>query len=100
MYLYIYLTVQSFHCDLFVSVQTKVVEKFFSGHQLSADSTKLIHQSLQHGMGYARAELFKILHTILVNGQSRDLALSYIAKALERNAKKSQIQVSLEQQCT
>lgn len=88
------------HCDLFVSVQTKVVEKFFSGHQLSADSTKLIHQSLQHGMGYARAELFKILHTILVNGQSRDLALSYIAKALERNAKKSQIQVSLEQLCT
>lgn len=79
--------------SVFAEDNTKVVEKFFSGHQLSADSTKLIHQSLQHGMGYARAELFKILHTILVNGQSRDLALSYIAKALERNAKKSQIQV-------
>lgn len=46
-------------------------------------------------MEYVRSELFKIMHNILVNGQSRDLALSYIATALERNAKKSQIQVSI-----
>lgn len=78
---------------MFLSFQTKVVEKFFSGHQLSADNTKLIHQSLQHRMEYVRTELFKVMHNILVNGQSRDRALTYIATALERNSRKSQIQV-------
>lgn len=38
-------------------------------------------------------ELYKILHNILVNSESRDAALSFIATALEKNSKKSQIQV-------
>ncbi|XP_048766609.1 ubiquitin conjugation factor E4 B-like [Ostrea edulis] len=79
--------------SVFAEDNTKVVEKFFSGHQLSADNTKLIHQSLQHRMEYVRTELFKVMHNILVNGQSRDRALTYIATALERNSRKSQIQV-------
>ena len=38
-------------------------------------------------------ELYKITHNILVNSESRDATLSFIATALDRNSKKSQIQV-------
>jgi len=45
----------NFVTDWFVFVfQTKVVEKHFSGHQLTPDNVKLVHQSLQHRMQYLR----------------------------------------------
>ncbi|KAH3827150.1 hypothetical protein DPMN_129079, partial [Dreissena polymorpha] len=72
----------------------KVVEKHFSGHQLTPDNVRLVHQSLQHRMQYLREELYKILHSLLVNGETRDAALTYIAAALDRNSKKSQIVVN------
>ena len=38
-------------------------------------------------------ELYKVLHGILVNSGTREAAMHYIATALNRNARKSQIQV-------
>ncbi|CAG2202437.1 UBE4B [Mytilus edulis] len=77
--------------SLFAEDNTRVVEKYFSGHQLTPDNIRITQQSLQHGLEFN--ELYKIIHTILVNSESRDSALSFIATALERNSKKSQIQV-------
>ncbi|XP_033763599.1 LOW QUALITY PROTEIN: ubiquitin conjugation factor E4 B-like [Pecten maximus] len=79
--------------SVFAEDNTKVVEKYFSGHQLTPENTRLIHQSLQHGMEYVRSELFKVFHNILLNSESRDAALNFMATALSRNLKKSQIQV-------
>ncbi|XP_076086290.1 ubiquitin conjugation factor E4 B-like isoform X2 [Mytilus galloprovincialis] len=79
--------------SLFAEDNTRVVEKYFSGHQLTPDNIRITQQSLQHGLEFVRNELYKITHTILVNSESRDSALSFIATALERNSKKSQIQV-------
>ncbi|KAK3104970.1 hypothetical protein FSP39_014399 [Pinctada imbricata] len=78
--------------SVFAEDNTKVVEKFFK-HQTTADNARLVHQSLQHGLEYVRTELHKVLHAILVNGPSRDAALNFISAALDRNSKKSQIQV-------
>ena len=39
-------------------------------------------------------ELFKIMHTILVNSETRDAAMSYLMAGVQRNHKRSQIQVS------
>jgi len=38
-------------------------------------------------------ELYKILHAVLVNAETREAAMTYIATALDRNTKKSQIVV-------
>lgn len=79
--------------SVFAEDNTKVVEKYFSGHQLTPENTKLIHQSLKHGLENVRSELFKVVHSILLNSESRDTALTFMATALRRNQKKSQIQV-------
>lgn len=79
--------------SLFAEDNTRVVEKYFSGHQLTPDNIRLTQQSLQHGLEFVRSELYKISHNILVNAESRDAVLSFIATALDRNSKKSQIQV-------
>jgi hypothetical protein len=34
----------------FLVLQTRVVEKYFSGHQLTPDNIRLTQQSLQHGL--------------------------------------------------
>ena len=38
-------------------------------------------------------ELFKIMHTILVNSETRDAAMAYLMAGVTRNQKRSQIQV-------
>ena len=53
----------------------------------------LIRSSLVDGWYVLQEELYKILHSLLVNGETRDAALTYIAAALDRNCKKSQIVV-------
>ncbi|WAR13927.1 UBE4B-like protein [Mya arenaria] len=82
-----------FALGVFAEDNTKVVEKHFSGHQLTPDNVRLVHQSLQHRMQYLREELYKILHAVLVNAETREAAMTYIATSLERNGKKSQIVV-------
>lgn len=41
-----------------------------------------------------QGDLFKILHNILLNGETRDLALNYMAAFVNYNVKKAQMQVS------
>ncbi|XP_048250307.1 ubiquitin conjugation factor E4 B-like [Haliotis rufescens] len=79
--------------SVFAEDNVKVVEQFFSGHQLTTDSTRLINQSLQHRLEYVRSEVFKVVHSLLVNVETRDSAMSFLASALMRNAKRSQIHV-------
>ena len=38
-------------------------------------------------------ELFKILHSVLLNGETREAALSYMAAIVNANMKKAQMQV-------
>ncbi|KAL4221583.1 Ubiquitin conjugation factor E4 B [Mactra antiquata] len=83
-----------FGLSVFAEDNTKVVEKHFSGHQLTPDNIRLVHQSLQHRMQYLREELYKILHSVLLNAETREAAMNYIATALDRNSKKSQIVVN------
>lgn len=42
-----------------------------------------------------QGDLFKILHNILLNGETREAALSYMAALVNRNVKKAQMQVCL-----
>lgn len=42
-----------------------------------------------------QGDLFKILHNILLNGETREAALSYMASLVNRNVKKAQMQVCL-----
>lgn len=83
-----------FALSVFAEDNTKVVEKHFSGHQSSPENVRLVHQSLQHRLQYLREELYKILHCVLVNAETREAAMTYISTALERNSKKSQIVVN------
>lgn len=43
---------------------------------------------------FFQQELFKILHSILLNGETREAALSYMASVVNANMKKAQMQVS------
>ena len=42
---------------LFLLVQTKVVEKFFGNPQMTAANARLINDTLQHSMQFARVRL-------------------------------------------
>ncbi|XP_052828184.1 ubiquitin conjugation factor E4 B isoform X1 [Octopus bimaculoides] len=79
--------------SVFVGDNVKVVEKYFSNHLLTPDNARLIFQTLQHGLEYARTEQYKIIHAVLVNSESRDAAIGLLEKFIDGNSKKSQIQV-------
>ncbi|KAM6046665.1 ubiquitin conjugation factor E4 B isoform 4-T4 [Chlamydotis macqueenii] len=72
--------------------QNKVVEKYFSGPAITLENTRVVSQSLQHYLELARQELFKILHSILLNGETREAALNYMAAIVNANMKKAQMQ--------
>lgn len=44
---------------------------------------------------YKQAEIFKIIHSMLVSSESRDACLKFMATVLQRNQRKAQLQVSL-----
>ncbi|KAI1231555.1 hypothetical protein IHE44_0008010 [Lamprotornis superbus] len=73
-------------------LMNKVVEKYFSGPAITLENTRVVSQSLQHYLELARQELFKILHSILLNGDTREAALSYMAAVVNANMKKAQMQ--------
>ncbi|ESO98532.1 hypothetical protein LOTGIDRAFT_174217 [Lottia gigantea] len=81
--------------SVFAEDNIKVVEKFFAGppQMLRADTLNVAYQSLRHKLEYARTELHKIIHAMLVNIDTRDSALQYLASALQRNSTRSQLQV-------
>uniref|UniRef100_A0A5F8HHF8 Ubiquitin conjugation factor E4 n=1 Tax=Monodelphis domestica TaxID=13616 RepID=A0A5F8HHF8_MONDO len=81
-----------FSLSVFAEDDTKVVEKYFSGPAITLENTRVVSQSLQHYLESARQELFKILHSILLNGETREAALSYMAAIVNANMKKAQMQ--------
>uniref|UniRef100_A0A8C1HS81 Ubiquitin conjugation factor E4 B n=1 Tax=Cyprinus carpio carpio TaxID=630221 RepID=A0A8C1HS81_CYPCA len=81
-----------FSLSVFAEDDTKVGDKFFSGPAITVENTRVVSQSLQHYLESARGDLFKILHNILLNGETREAALSYMAALVNRNVKKAQMQ--------
>ncbi|XP_029434112.1 ubiquitin conjugation factor E4 B isoform X5 [Rhinatrema bivittatum] len=81
-----------FSLSVFAEDDTKVVEKYFSGPAITLENTRVVSQSLQHYLESARQDQFKILHSILLNGETREAALSYMAAVVNANMKKAQLQ--------
>ncbi|NWW39146.1 UBE4B factor, partial [Panurus biarmicus] len=81
-----------FSLSVFAEDDNKVVEKYFSGPAITLENTRVVSQSLQHYLELARQELFKILHSILLNGDTREAALAYMAAVVNANMKKAQMQ--------
>ncbi|XP_038629729.1 ubiquitin conjugation factor E4 B isoform X5 [Scyliorhinus canicula] len=81
-----------FSLSVFAEDDTRVVEKYFSGPTLTLENTRVVSQSLQHHLESARTDLFKVLHNILLNGETRESALNYMAAVVNRNMKKAQMQ--------
>ncbi|XP_022532681.2 ubiquitin conjugation factor E4 B isoform X10 [Astyanax mexicanus] len=81
-----------FSLSVFAEDDTKVGDKYFSGPAITMENTRVVSQSLQHYLESARGDLFKILHQILLNGETREAALSYMAALVNRNVKKAQMQ--------
>ncbi|KAM6116936.1 ubiquitin conjugation factor E4 B isoform 1-T1 [Phoenicopterus ruber ruber] len=81
-----------FSLSVFAEDDNKVVEKYFSGPAITLENTRVVSQSLQHYLELARQELFKILHSILLNGETREAALNYMAAIVNANMKKAQMQ--------
>uniref|UniRef100_A0A8C9T7G9 Ubiquitin conjugation factor E4 B n=1 Tax=Scleropages formosus TaxID=113540 RepID=A0A8C9T7G9_SCLFO len=69
-----------------------VGDKYFSGPAITMENTRVVSQSLQHYLESARGDLFKIVHSILLNGETREAALSYMAAVVNRNTRKAQMQ--------
>lgn len=81
-----------FSFSVFAEDDAKVVEKYFSGPAITLENTRVVSQSLQHYLEVGRQELFKILHSLLLNGETREAALSYMASVVNANMKKAQMQ--------
>ncbi|XP_045063053.1 ubiquitin conjugation factor E4 B isoform X3 [Coregonus clupeaformis] len=81
-----------FSLSVFAEDDTKVGDKYFSGPAITTENTRVVSQSLQHYLESARSEMFKILHNILLNGETREVALNYMAALVNRNVKKAQMQ--------
>uniref|UniRef100_A0A8C6MI21 Ubiquitin conjugation factor E4 B n=1 Tax=Nothobranchius furzeri TaxID=105023 RepID=A0A8C6MI21_NOTFU len=81
-----------FSLSVFAEDDTKVGDKYFSGPAITMENTRVVSQSLQHYLESARGDLFKVLHNILLNGETRELALNYMAALVNYNVKKAQMQ--------
>ncbi|XP_036802671.1 ubiquitin conjugation factor E4 B isoform X3 [Oncorhynchus mykiss] len=81
-----------FSLSVFAEDDTKVGDKYFSGPAITMENTRVGSQTLQHYLESARGDLFKILHNILLNGETREVVLNYMAALVNRNVKKAQMQ--------
>ncbi|XP_038076555.1 ubiquitin conjugation factor E4 B-like [Patiria miniata] len=79
--------------SVFAEDNTKVVEKYFSGPMLTQDNVRILNDSLQHHLHFVRNELHEIIHSILVNSESREAMVTYFATVIQRNQKRAQMQV-------
>ncbi|KAK7497939.1 hypothetical protein BaRGS_00010810 [Batillaria attramentaria] len=79
--------------SVFAEDNVKVVEKYFSGHQLTADNLRIVNQSLQHSLEFVRQQCYKVIHSLLVHTDTREVTMDYLTQLLERNSKRAQIQV-------
>ncbi|XP_033104653.1 ubiquitin conjugation factor E4 B-like [Anneissia japonica] len=81
-----------FSLSVFAEDNTKVVDKYYSGPNLTHEGTRLTHQTLRHILSNVRVELYTIAHTMLVNAETREKTLVYLATILQRNQKRAQMQ--------
>ncbi|XP_068191871.1 ubiquitin conjugation factor E4 B isoform X2 [Antennarius striatus] len=81
-----------FSLSVFAEDDTKVGDRYFSGPAITMESTRVFSQSMQHYLESARGDLFKVLHNILLNGETRESALNYMAALVNYNMKKAQMQ--------
>ncbi|XP_056895728.1 ubiquitin conjugation factor E4 B isoform X1 [Takifugu flavidus] len=81
-----------FSLSVFAEDDIKVGEKYFSGPAITIENTRVVSQSMQHYLESARGDLFKMLHNILLNGETRESALNYMAALVNYNVKKAQMQ--------
>ncbi|XP_038578745.1 ubiquitin conjugation factor E4 B isoform X2 [Micropterus salmoides] len=81
-----------FSLSVFAEDDTRVGDKYFSGPAITMENTRVVSQSLQHYLESARGDLFKVLHNILLNGETRESALNYMAALVNYNVKKAQMQ--------
>ena len=63
----------------FLVLQTRVVEKYFSGHQLTPDNIRLTQQSLQHGLEFVRVCMVKQYNsdTAIITTRARICQIMY-----------------------
>uniref|UniRef100_A0A671TBW9 Ubiquitin conjugation factor E4 B-like n=1 Tax=Sinocyclocheilus anshuiensis TaxID=1608454 RepID=A0A671TBW9_9TELE len=80
-----------FSLSVFAEDDTKVGDKFFSGPAITMENTRVVTAIISHTHRFLM-NLFKILHNILLNGETREAALSYMAALVNRNVKKAQMQ--------
>jgi len=74
--------------SVFAEDDPKVADRFFSGN---ASIDKPLQSSLQQELENSRMLLHKMFHDILVNSNSREAMLAYIAALLRNNEKRTQI---------
>ena len=80
--------------SVFAEEGVKVVEKYFKEpSEITVDQQRLINKQLQQHMEIARGELYKIVHNLLVNAATREAAMDFVAACVDRNNKRSQLQV-------
>ncbi|XP_030843161.1 ubiquitin conjugation factor E4 B isoform X2 [Strongylocentrotus purpuratus] len=68
----------------------KVADKYFA---TTTDSTRLATDTLQRVLEQVRVEQHHIVHSMLVNSETRESMLSFLSNVLSRNNKRAQMQV-------
>ncbi|XP_035825781.1 ubiquitin conjugation factor E4 B [Aplysia californica] len=78
--------------SVFAEDDVKVVEEYFTDHHMPQDHAWGIYKTLMASLEDVRTHCLGVLHNLFVNSSTREATLTFIAKVLERNAKRSQIQ--------
>lgn len=78
--------------SVFAEDDPKVVEKYFK--ETGAENFRLTNQTLQNQLNILRKDCHKIFHAVLVNRNSRENALRFLAESLRRNKKRAQLQIN------
>jgi ubiquitin conjugation factor E4 B len=89
-----------FSLSVFAEDDPKVVDKYFANSEMSPTAVKLANDSLRHIMHCIRSELFQVVHCLVLNSGTRDAAMNFIGAFIERNSRRSQLQVNENLVCT
>ncbi|XP_063965881.1 ubiquitin conjugation factor E4 B-like isoform X2 [Lytechinus pictus] len=76
--------------SVFAEDDQKVADKYFA---TTTDSARLAADTLQRILDQVRVEQHHIVHSILVNGATRESMLTFLSNVLSRNNKRAQMQV-------
>ncbi|UYV79527.1 UBE4B [Cordylochernes scorpioides] len=79
--------------SVFAEENPKIVDMYFSNAQ-TPDNAKIINQTLQHSLEYVRAGMHRFIHALLVNADSREPMMAYLARLLTANQSRAQLQIN------